>query len=91
MYFLTMSVWLFQEFPVGVYEKTISIQILDDDSPEQDETFTITLTTPGFVLGLSCPSEPCVLGMEVGDPSAVTVTIEDNEPVRKLSSAVFYD
>ncbi len=46
--------------------KTVSVPILNDATPESAETFTVTLSSPGG-------------GASLGSPSAATVTIADND------------
>lgn len=53
-------------FTNGVTSRTITIPIIDDSTIESNETFTVTLTSPGG-------------GAALGTPAATTVTIVEND------------
>jgi uncharacterized repeat protein (TIGR01451 family) len=53
-------------FAAGETSKTISIPLVDDSYAEGNESFLITLTNPGA-------------GVSLGSPSAISVTITDND------------
>ncbi|MBK7997668.1 MAG: putative Ig domain-containing protein [Verrucomicrobia bacterium] len=54
--------------------KTISIPIINDTADEEDEEFTVTLSSP-------------TSGVSLGENSAVTVTIQDNDPASRTIRA----
>ncbi|XP_077988560.1 adhesion G-protein coupled receptor V1-like [Glandiceps talaboti] len=53
-------------FEDGESVKTVTVEIYEDDVPEDDETFDVILSNPNF-------------GLEMGEPSRVTVTILSND------------
>ncbi len=65
-------------FASGETRKTITVPIIDDGSPEEDESFTITLSNPsGAVLGAD-------------HTATVTATVTIRQPVIEFSDTVYY-